>query len=30
MAPKNHRSFRELVGSSECFPGQYRRDVEAA
>lgn len=25
LAPKNQRSFRELVGSSECFPGQYRR-----
>jgi hypothetical protein len=24
VAPKNHRSFRELVGSLECFPGQYR------
>jgi len=30
MAPKNHRSFHELVGSLECFPGQYRRGAEVA
>jgi len=30
MAPKSHRSFHELVGSLECFPGQYRRGVEIA
>jgi hypothetical protein len=24
LVPKNQRSFRKLVGSSECFPGQYR------
>lgn len=29
LAPKNQRSFRELVGSSECFPGQYRRGAAA-
>jgi hypothetical protein len=25
LAPQNQRSFRELIGSSECFPGQYHR-----
>jgi hypothetical protein len=29
LAPKNQRSFHELVGSSECFPGQYRRGAAA-
>jgi hypothetical protein len=28
LAPKNQRSVLELVGSSECFPGQYRRGAE--
>jgi hypothetical protein len=30
LIPKNQRSFHELVGSSECFPGQYRRGAAVA
>jgi len=30
VAPKSHRSFHELVGSLEYFPGQHHHGAEAA